>query len=90
MNRFVWSLRYDGPTPLSFEKHGEQEEESEYRQTRAHVPPGTYDVAVTVNGKTEKTTATVRLDPNLKLPAEGFVAAAKAALAKAGQEPPPL
>jgi photosystem II stability/assembly factor-like uncharacterized protein len=80
VNRFVWSMRYDGPTKLDFEKHEESEEENPYRQSRAHVPPGTYQVAVTVNGKTEKTTATVGLDPNLKIPAEEFVAAAKAAL----------
>jgi photosystem II stability/assembly factor-like uncharacterized protein len=80
VNRFVWSLRYDGPTKLDFEKSEEPEEENPYRQSRAHVPPGTYHLAVTVNGKTEKTTATVGLDPNLRIPAEEFVAAAKAAL----------
>jgi photosystem II stability/assembly factor-like uncharacterized protein len=80
INRFVWSLRYDGPTKLDFEKQDEPEEENPYQQSRAHVPPGTYHLAVTVNGKTEKAVATAGLDPNLKIPAGEFVAAAKAAL----------
>ncbi len=78
VNRFVWSMRYDGPIQLDFEKHGRME--NPYRQGRAHVPPGTYHLAVTVNGKTQDATAQVRLDPNLNLPAAGFVAAAHAAL----------
>ncbi|HET7841616.1 MAG TPA: hypothetical protein VFM21_08420, partial [Terriglobia bacterium] len=73
-------MRYDPPTKLDFVKEEEPEEENPYRQSRAHVPLGTYNIAVTVNGKTEKTTATVDPDPNLKIPAADFEAAAKAGL----------
>ena len=81
VNRFVWSMRYDGPTKLDFLKQvEEEEEESPYRQSRAHVAPGTFNIAVTANGKTEKISAKVNSDPNLNIPAADFEAAAKAGL----------
>jgi photosystem II stability/assembly factor-like uncharacterized protein len=80
VNRFVWSMRYDGPAKLDFEKPASLQEENPDEESRAYVPPGTYRVAVTVKGKTQDTTAQVDLDPNLKIPAAEFAAAARLAL----------
>lgn len=70
INRYVWDLRYTGTRrllsaiPPESPVPGEQEE-TRYYTRGPLVLPGQYNIAVTVNGQTEKTAATVRMDPNL-------------------------
>ena len=53
----------------------EEEEENPFRQAGGpRVAPGTYTVAVTVNGKTETKTVTVAPDPRIPAPAAAFIA----------------
>jgi photosystem II stability/assembly factor-like uncharacterized protein len=79
VNRFVWNMRYDGPVKLKYEKTPTPTDGYE----AGHGPwalAGSYLVAVSVDGHTEQTAAAIRPDPNLKIPAEEFRAAAEAAL----------
>lgn len=65
-NRTEWDMRYQGPTRLSFVPSPVAGEESEFggnRNAGPPVMPGTYKVAVTVNGKTETQTVEVGTDP---------------------------
>jgi photosystem II stability/assembly factor-like uncharacterized protein len=66
VNRFVWNMRYDGPTPL---KSAAPPTENEFFNPNRGpmVVPGTYKISVTVNGQTESQTATVVPDPNVKV-----------------------
>src|SRR5260370_27248640 len=62
VNRYVWNLRYAGPTKLSFEKPSPDEEENPFRQSGGpRATPGTYRVAVTAGTRTE--TASVTVEP---------------------------
>jgi len=66
VNRYVWNLRYDGPTPLKSAAPPSPEMEAFFNPNRGPmVVPGTYKITVTVNGQTETQTATVVADPNL-------------------------
>lgn len=64
VNRFVWDLDYKGPERLDF---GEEAEErtSANNTGGPRVLPGTYTVAVTVQGETQTQSLTVEPDPNL-------------------------
>jgi len=80
-NRHVWNLRYQAAERLTFEKPQEEEEENPFRQTGGpRVAPGTYTVAVTVNGKPETRTVTVAPDPRIPAPAAAFLAQTRGAL----------
>src|SRR5215831_5464968 len=75
LNRVAWNLRYDGPKRLNFLPPPEGEEEREFAFDPSSGPnalPGTYKVAVTVNGKTETQTAEVQTDPRFKFDTEGM------------------
>ncbi len=86
INRFVWNLRYQGARRLESDipstplQPGELEE-VRYFSTGPRVLPGKYNVAVTVNGETQKTEVTVRADPNLPFDESRFRAQTEAALA---------
>jgi len=66
VNEHAWSLRYDGPTQLSFGTKNPMEGEPVSKGPA--VVPGTYHVAVTTNGKTQETTVAVLGDPNVDVP----------------------
>ncbi len=68
INRAVWNTHYQGAEELDFIKHpGEDEDQVD----GPRVLPGTYTVAVTAAGNTQKATVEVVEDPNAKLdPAE--------------------
>ncbi|HLW54132.1 MAG TPA: hypothetical protein VKW06_14945 [Candidatus Angelobacter sp.] len=70
INRVSWNLRYDGPKRLNFlptPERGQEEEEFFFDpNTGPTALPGTYKVAVTVNGKTETQTVEVETDPRFK------------------------
>ena len=85
VNRFIWNMRYQGAKLLESDvsaaplRPGELEE-ARYFTSGPRVMPGSYTVAVTVNGETQKTKVTVHPDPNLKLDAGEFRAQSEAAL----------
>jgi photosystem II stability/assembly factor-like uncharacterized protein len=65
INRFVWNMRYEGPTTLKTAERPQVENEFFNPNRGPIVVPGTYKISVTVNGQTESQTATVVPDPNL-------------------------
>ena len=71
VNRIAWNLRYDGPKKLTFlpPPPAEREEEEFFfdPNTGPTVLPGTYKVAVTVNGKTETQDVQVQTDPRFNV-----------------------
>jgi photosystem II stability/assembly factor-like uncharacterized protein len=82
VNRFVWSLRYDGPEKLTFER---QEEPSEFAELfgRGRGPlvlAGKYHVVITVADHKGEADLNVRPDPNLKIDPENFRASLRFAL----------
>lgn len=83
VNRFVWTMRYDGPERLRFERPEEAGETGGGFPGRGRGPavvPGTYHVAVTVKGKTEEGSVTVNPDPVLKIDPANLRAQLQAAL----------
>lgn len=85
VNRFVWDLRYGGvrrlPATVSPEAPAPGElEETRYFTTGPRVLPGKYDIEVSVNGQSQKTTTVIHPDPNLHLNAEDMRAQTTAAL----------
>jgi photosystem II stability/assembly factor-like uncharacterized protein len=71
INRVAWNLRYEGPKRLNFlppPERGQEEEEEFFFDSGAGpmALPGTYKVAVTVNGKTETQAVEVQTDPRFK------------------------
>jgi len=67
VSRYVWNLRYAGPTRLAFEKPtGTEEEENPFRQAGGpRVVPGTYTATLSAGGRTQTATVTVEPDPFL-------------------------
>jgi photosystem II stability/assembly factor-like uncharacterized protein len=66
VNRYVWNMRYEGPTTLKSAAPPSPEMEEFFNPNRGPmVVPGTYKISVTVNGQTEAQTASVVPDPNL-------------------------
>ena len=67
VNRYVWNMSYDPATKLDFEKHFDFGGGDGFGPGAPQALPGTYTIAVTVNGKTETTKADVSYDPNQKI-----------------------
>lgn len=67
VNRYVWNLRYAGPTRITFERPtGAEEEENPFRNIGGpRVVPGTYTVALSAGGRAQTATVTVEPDPIL-------------------------
>ena len=83
INRFVWSMRYDGPERLTFER--QQEAPSEFAEFFGRgrgpiVVAGKYHVAITVQGHTQEADVTVRPDANVKIDPENFRASLRFSL----------
>jgi photosystem II stability/assembly factor-like uncharacterized protein len=83
-NRASWDLRYEGAKKLNFlpTTAGEREE-TEFQFDNSAGPlvlPGTYKLAVTVNGKTETQTVQVGLDPRIQADLTAFRAQTQAGL----------
>jgi photosystem II stability/assembly factor-like uncharacterized protein len=85
INRFIWNLRYQGASLLESDisstplPPGELEE-ARYFSSGPNVLPGTYTVAVTAGGETQKTEVTVRPDPNLQIEPDALRAQTEAGL----------
>jgi hypothetical protein len=60
LNRFTWDLRSQGATPLAGEPG------AEFRNRGAMVPPGTYQVKLTAEGKSYTAPLELKLDPRMK------------------------
>jgi len=82
INRFVWSMRYDGPERLTFERQQEPSEFAEFfgRGRGPMVLAGKYHVVLTVAEHKGEADTSVRPDPNLKIDAENFRASLRFAL----------
>jgi len=82
INRFVWSMRYDGPERLSFERQQEQSEFAEFfgRGRGPLVLAGKYHVVITVGEHKAEADVKVRPDPNLKIDSENFRASLRFSL----------
>jgi hypothetical protein len=87
INRVVWPLNFEGPTPLNFtstpEAGGSEEGGGGGRGGGAPpVPPGTYriDAMDTATQQTQSQTLRVEADPRMKADAAGFAAQTKAAI----------
>ncbi len=84
INRVPWNLRYDGPKKLTIlpPPPAEREEEEFFFDPNSGPTalPGSYKVAVTVNGKTETQTVQVEDDPRFKLDPQAQRAQLKLAL----------
>jgi photosystem II stability/assembly factor-like uncharacterized protein len=83
VNRFVWNLRYDGPTPLKSQHMPASEYFNPNRGPM--VVPGRYKISVTVNGQTQAQTATVAPDPNVHVEPAVFRAQTEAGLRARGE-----
>jgi hypothetical protein len=85
VNRFVWNLRYGGVRRLQVTISNEppapgELEEARYYTTGPRVLPGKYNIEVTVNGQSQKTTTEVHPDPNVRLSVQDMRAQTAAAL----------
>lgn len=81
INRHVWNMRYEGPTPLKSAAPPSPEVEAFFNPNRGPlVVPGTYKISVTVNGRTETQTATIVPDPNVHVDPSVFRAQTEAGL----------
>ncbi|MBV9775103.1 MAG: hypothetical protein JO040_14215 [Gemmatimonadetes bacterium] len=82
LNRWVWNLRYSGPTQVDFaqEAAGEEEGGGGRRGGGMAALPGTYTVAVTANGVTR--TQQVQVLPDPRLPWDAAAGQAQFALAR--------
>jgi hypothetical protein len=60
VNRFAWDLRLQGPTPLAGEPG------AEFRNRGPMVPPGAYQVRLTVDGKSYTAPLELKLDARVK------------------------
>ena len=82
INQFVWSMRYDGPERLTFERQEEIPEFAEFfgRGRGPLVLAGKYHIVITVADHKAETDVTVRPDPNLKIDPENFRASLRFSL----------
>jgi photosystem II stability/assembly factor-like uncharacterized protein len=73
VNRVSWDLTYEGAVRLASANRpeGEQEENPFFNRNAGPAAlPGTYNVTVSVNGKTEKGTVQIAADPRIPFDAE--------------------
>ena len=82
INRFVWSMRYDGPQRLTFERQTEQSEFAEFfgRGRGPQILAGKYHMVITVGEHKAEADVSARPDPNLKIDPENFRAALRYSL----------
>lgn len=83
LNRVAWNLRHDGPKKLNFLPPPEGLDDQDFffdPNIGPNTLPGTYKVAVTVNGKTETQSVEVQTDPRFKFDANGMKAQLKLGL----------
>ncbi len=81
INRYVWSMHYDGATPLNFEKKPDLGAFSFFFRNRGPlVMPGKYTVTVSVGKHKASEVAEVAPDPNLKVDPAVFAEQLKPAL----------
>jgi photosystem II stability/assembly factor-like uncharacterized protein len=82
INRFVWSMRYDAPERLTFERRQEPSEFAELfgRGRGPFVLAGKYHLVITVGEHKGEADVSVRPDPNLKMDPENFRAALRFSL----------
>src|SRR3989442_1277637 len=82
VNRYVWNLRYAGPTRLAFEKpSGTEEEENPFRQVGGpRAIPGTYTATLSAGGRTQTASLTVEPAPFLAGDPARFAAQLRAGL----------
>jgi photosystem II stability/assembly factor-like uncharacterized protein len=83
LNRVAWNLRYDGPKRLNFLPPPEGLDEQDFffdPSTGPNALPGTYKVAVTVQGKTETQSVEVQTDPRFRVDNNAMRAQFKLAL----------
>ena len=64
VNRFAWDLRSQGATPLAGEPG------AEFRNRGPMVPPGTYQVRFTADGKSYTASLELKMDPRVKASVE--------------------
>jgi photosystem II stability/assembly factor-like uncharacterized protein len=88
VNRFVWDLRYPNPTALPFGFFGERLEYTEYTLPDHAVPgetprfqppgpfvsPGTYDLVLTIEGKSYRQKLRVDPDPRIHISSTDYAA----------------
>jgi photosystem II stability/assembly factor-like uncharacterized protein len=76
VNQFVWNLRYDAATRLRSERPPQAGGGGGFFRFGGgpQVTPGTYKVAVTVNGQTQTQSVDVHADPNVKAEPGAFKA----------------
>jgi photosystem II stability/assembly factor-like uncharacterized protein len=82
VNRFVWSMRYEGPERLTFERQQELSEFAEFfgRGRGPTVLAGKYHVVITVGEHKAEADVTVRPDPNVQINPENFRASLRFSL----------
>jgi photosystem II stability/assembly factor-like uncharacterized protein len=81
VNRFVWNMRYDPPEKLAFEKAPEEGMAGPFGGPRGPlVTDGSYHVALTVSGQTERATVPVQYAASLAPEAQAMRAQTQAAL----------
>jgi photosystem II stability/assembly factor-like uncharacterized protein len=82
INRFVWNLRYEGPTRIDFERPAGGEEQFAFfrRGGGPRVIPGTYAVILTAGDFTDTTKVVVEPDPLVPGDPAAFHAQLQAAL----------
>ena len=80
VNRFQWSLRWNGATPLTIERPEGGEGGGFRGGFGPRVVPGTYTVAVTVKGQTATQPVEVRADPARRVDPAAFQAQLRAGL----------
>ena len=84
VNRFVWSMQYDGPTQYTGQRPPQPNPFFGFNRG-PRVAPGTYKVSVTANGQTQSATVTVEQDPNLHIDPAIFRAQEQASLESRNQ-----
>ena len=70
-NRIVWNMRYQGAAILKLDAK-KAAKANPFATNGPMVPPGKYNIAVTVNEKTQNTQALLKPDPRFTVPVDYF------------------